>query len=135
MFWLYSWKLIRNRYAKDCLLIVTYLNWFNKINCRHLIWNGFWTGVRFPPPPPNLRVKMDVIKKNWWNQHFLRYFKESKNSDLRGCTLYKRVSPPKNRYFLLQRWGKMKTGNQMKFYLNTHNLQETVFLIFPLLFF
>lgn len=42
-------------------------------------------------------------KKHRWNQHFLRYFKESKNSDLRGCHPYKRVSLPKNRYFLLQR--------------------------------
>ena len=42
-------------------------------------------------------------KKHRWNQRFLRYFKESKNSDLRGCHPYKRVSLPKNRYFLLQR--------------------------------
>ena len=70
-------------------------------------------------------------KKSRWNQRFLRYFKESKNSDLRGCHPYKRVSLPKNRYFLLQRWGKMdvikRKQNQMKFYINNKELSEKVF--------
>ena len=46
---------------------------------------------------------MDVIEKTPMKSTLFKYFKESKNSDLRGCHPYKRVSLPKNRYFLLQR--------------------------------
>ena len=69
---------------------------------------------------------MDAIEKIPMKSTFLRYFKESKNSDLRGCHPYKRVSLPKNRYFLLQRWGKMdvikrKQETKWNFILTTTN--------------